>query len=80
MDAGRSRIEAIAGELRELGFMLRMTEWTEGFQCGAVLRGDTRAAFFSSWRSTEVEAWEETRALVERWQRSRAPAAAPPSP
>ncbi len=77
MDPDRARIEAIAGELRERGFLLRMTEWTEGFQCGAVLRGDTRIAFFSRWRRTELEAWEETRSLAEEWQRSRAPAASP---
>ncbi len=77
MDADRERIERIAAELRDRGFMLRMTEWTEGFQCGAVLRVDTRVAFFSGWRRTELEAWEETRALADDWQRARVPPRTP---
>ncbi len=77
MDSDRARIEVIAAELRDRGFMLRMTEWTEGFQCGAVLRADTRVAFFSRWWRSELEAWQETRALVDEWERSRAPPRTP---
>lgn len=71
MEDDRSRIDGIVAGLREAGFMVRMTEWTEGFQCGAVLRGDTRVAFFSGWRQRELEAWEETLDLVEGWREHR---------
>lgn len=71
MEDDRARIDRIVAELRDAGFMVRMTEWTEGFQCGAVLRGDTRVAFFSAWKPRELEAWEETRAMFEEWRRQR---------
>lgn len=77
MEPERERIESILTDLRGRGFMLRMTEWTEGFQCGAVLRADTRVAFFSGWRRSELDAWEETRSLADAWQRARSPPRTP---
>jgi hypothetical protein len=43
-------------ELRKLGFMVRMTEWSEGFQVCAFWKTDTRKCFVSDWKKTELEA------------------------
>ena len=70
--AERAEIARIVAELRGSGFLVRMTEWTEGFQCGAVLRADTRVAFFSAWRRSDLEAWQEVRSLAAAGERPSA--------
>jgi hypothetical protein len=45
--------------LQSCGFFIRMTEWEDGFQCGAHLKRDRRYAYISKWYKTEVEAWDD---------------------
>jgi hypothetical protein len=52
-------------QMRRKGWMLRMTEWVEGYQCAAFHRSHPqRWAVISAWRNREADAWAEVAAGV----------------
>jgi hypothetical protein len=60
-----SEIEKIQDEVRQAGkYLLRMTEWHDGFQVAAFNRTDVRQGHVTAWYATEYEAWHALRATM----------------
>lgn len=51
--------QEIKRRLQDAGFMVRMTEWHDGFQACAFKRGDVRTGHVSKWLPNEFQAYEE---------------------
>ena len=64
LDLQRAALDEISARYKRAmqaqGYMVRMTEWHEGFQVCAFKRTDIRKCYVSSWCLYENIAWRET--------------------
>jgi hypothetical protein len=63
--SGETRAVTVQDLLQDAGFMIRMTEWHDGFQCCAFFRTDVRIGAVTAWMKTEREAWLELHRILE---------------
>lgn len=63
LDRQRAALDEIGARYKRAmqtqGYMVRMTEWHEGFQVCAFKRTDIRKCYVSTWCLYENQAWEE---------------------